>query len=104
MNKMLLSRFSPAILKGALRAGLDPSSVAEALGINGARFGALMRGAASISIREARLVEKRSGHSIGELILLGLEQCATPSLRQRNRKLLRETGDLMAALDEVTGT
>ncbi len=85
MNAQLLKKFSLEILRGATSVG---ESTEHLLG-------------SILTPDQASLLEKKTGRSIGELAVLGIEYAATPEQKKRHRELLRETTDLMACLDKA---
>jgi hypothetical protein len=84
MNLHLLRKFPVQILLGAQSLGVDVSLDQKTL-----------------SCEDAKTLEKKTGRSIGELAILGIEAAATPDQRERERDLLRSTIELMAAFKSV---
>jgi hypothetical protein len=82
MNMLVLKKFTPEILHGA-----------KALGFEFDWHRGILRA------KEAEDIEQRTGRSIGELALLGIESNASAEQRKLHRKLLRETMELMSAFD-----
>ena len=101
MNKSLLSGFTPQILEGASRCGVDHNAMRQVLRAREPRLAHLRSGASKLNLREARAIEVETGRSIGELALLGIEQGATPEKRAENKALLRDTMKLMRMYAQV---
>ena len=82
MNTLLLKKFTPEILRGVKALGFAPETCQGIL-----------------HPTQAEEIEERTGRTIGELALLGIESSASSEKQKRQRDLVRETIELMAAFD-----
>jgi len=82
MNTLLLKKFTPEIIRGAKTLGVDFDTHRDVLGT-----------------QQAEAIEEKTGRSIGELALLGIQADALPAQQKQQRELVQETIELMAAFD-----
>src|SRR5438552_3609372 len=97
MNRRLLIKFTPQIIRGAERLGLDAKALRALLAIKEQFLAELTYGIEDLTVRQATLLERATGRSIGELAILGIEREMSPGKRARHAGLIRDTLEMFAA-------
>ena len=100
----LLRSFTPVILGGAARCGIEPQALADVLRAGPDRVRDLLAGNSKLTEREGRALEEKTGRPVGELALLGMEAAATPEMREANAQLIRDTIEHFRTIAGLEGT
>src|SRR5690242_17745718 len=98
MNKLLLESFTPQILRGALRCGLEWSDL-QAMRLAPEQFEKLLGSIRRLTERQAVGLEKYTGKTIGQLAVLGIAAETNGPKSDRDVSLLADTVELMSIFD-----
>lgn len=101
MNPLLLKRFTPQILRGAMRCSVSSQS-GGLVTISAEMVEKMLKRAQPLSESEALLIERQTGKSIGELAVMGLESARDANQSDEDVDLIRDTIELMRAFDAPT--
>src|SRR2546423_15358432 len=101
MNELILSRFTPQLLRGAEQLGVDGKALSSALRISQRQISRMACGLANLSVRHAKVLERKTRRSIGELAVLGIAADARPAQRARHASLIRGTLKLQSDLAAI---
>jgi hypothetical protein len=95
MNTALLTKFTPDVLRGAISLGLENNALIALLGVTSGNFSRLISGSEILDIKQARVIERKTNRTIGELAVLGIECTASPERRAKEVQLVQDTLELM---------
>jgi DNA-binding transcriptional regulator YdaS (Cro superfamily) len=91
MNREVLAKFTPDVLRGAASLGIGAKSLCTLLGIREKQLSELMCGLTDVNARQGLALEKRTGRSVAELAVLGIAGDARPSQRSKHASLIQDT-------------
>ena len=72
MNEVVLGKFTPQLLRGAERLGLNSGALMALLGLSETQLSRLACGLSALDVRQAGKLEQRTGRSVGELMAASL--------------------------------
>src|SRR6185437_9021871 len=97
MNDRLLLKFTPQIMRGAEALGIGEGSLKKLLGVTKQELDELSFGIEELSAKQGARLEKKTGRSIGELAVLGINDAAPLRQRAKHAELVRGTLEMLGS-------